>query len=221
MAKRPPITPVSAGQASININQNFNRIAEQFDNTLSRDGSGPNFLSADLDMNSNDLLNIGRVDAEDFSIDGQDIVEYVDDLVGSSFEPYLTEINQAVEDAQNAASTAAEDAAAQAVAEVTIQMEGFVTDAEESAEEAINAATEAVNAANDAGDAVTQFGRGRPRIRDKTPLAFGDDGSVIMSATSGRMIDVELSDDSAGLVGLVKYPGRLHVVRGGMGLASA
>ena len=40
------------------INSNMDTIKEVFDNTLSRDGSGPNTMAAPLDMNSNRLVNL-------------------------------------------------------------------------------------------------------------------------------------------------------------------
>lgn len=59
MAKRPTISNILAGFASIGkLNSNFNNIATKFDNTVSRDGSSPNEMLANLDMNSNRILNL-------------------------------------------------------------------------------------------------------------------------------------------------------------------
>jgi len=50
---------ISSGFASVDaLNTNFDLIETAFDNTLSRDGSSPNTMSADLDMNSYKVLNI-------------------------------------------------------------------------------------------------------------------------------------------------------------------
>ena len=38
------------------INDNFDTIAAEFENTLSRDGTAPNTMEANLDMNSNRTL---------------------------------------------------------------------------------------------------------------------------------------------------------------------
>lgn len=70
MSKRPVITPVSVGAASQAINENLNRIAEAFDNTVSRDGSIPNQMRADVDMNGNDLLNVKNIDVDTLSVSG-------------------------------------------------------------------------------------------------------------------------------------------------------
>ncbi len=42
------------------LNANFDAIEEAFDNTLSRDGTGPNAMQADLDMNGFDILNLSE-----------------------------------------------------------------------------------------------------------------------------------------------------------------
>jgi GDSL-like lipase/acylhydrolase family protein len=44
--------------AQTNINDNFDTIETEFDNTLSRDGTSPNEMEADFDMNSNRILNL-------------------------------------------------------------------------------------------------------------------------------------------------------------------
>ncbi|MFH5773611.1 hypothetical protein ACHFJ0_05115 [Paracoccus sp. NGMCC 1.201697] len=88
------------------------------------------------------------------------------------------------------------------------QVNEAVATAEAAKDSAVEAAAQADAAADAAGDSVTQFGRGRPRMRDFTPLAFGTDESVVMSAGPDRRVNAELSDDSAGLLGLVKQPGR-------------
>mgnify|MGYP001107095916 CR=1 FL=1 len=68
MAKRPSISTISSGYASTTtLNSNFEALQEAFDNTISRDGSTPNTMSADLDMNGNDIINasslvVGGVD---------------------------------------------------------------------------------------------------------------------------------------------------------------
>lgn len=123
MAKKPSITTISSGYASTTtLNENFEALKEAFDNTLSRDGSTPNSMNADLDMNSNDILNASRI------------------LVGGT--DYLAQAlayKNAAEDAQTAAETAqtsaetaqtaaeAAQAAAEAVEVVTDADIGTVT----------------------------------------------------------------------------------------------
>ena len=62
MAKLPTITSISSGYASTTtLNANFEALKDAFSNTLSLDGSTPNSLSADLDINGNDIINIGNL----------------------------------------------------------------------------------------------------------------------------------------------------------------
>ena len=62
MAKRPTTTSITSGHASITaLNANITALKEGFDNTLSRDGSSPNTMSADLDLNGNDITNVATI----------------------------------------------------------------------------------------------------------------------------------------------------------------
>jgi len=58
MAKGATITNITAGHFSTTqINTNFTNLNTAFQNTLSLDGSTPNTMSGDLDMDSNVILN--------------------------------------------------------------------------------------------------------------------------------------------------------------------
>lgn len=58
MSKKPSITNITSGYASASVlNDNFAAIMNAFDNTVSLDGSTPNAMQADFDLNSFDLLN--------------------------------------------------------------------------------------------------------------------------------------------------------------------
>lgn len=71
MAKRPTVTTISSGYASnTQLNGNFVALRDSFDNTLSLDGSTPNSMGADLDMNSNDVLNIGKLEVASLRVGG-------------------------------------------------------------------------------------------------------------------------------------------------------
>jgi hypothetical protein len=62
MAKRPTITNISSGYTSTTaLNDNFEALRDAFDNTLSLDGSVPNAMSADLDLNGNDITNVNTL----------------------------------------------------------------------------------------------------------------------------------------------------------------
>ena len=79
MAKQPVLTLLGAGVQydSATLTANFTAIQTQFDNTVSRDGSAPNFMLGDLDMNSYDILNVGDIDVGSLTIDGVDVTNVI------------------------------------------------------------------------------------------------------------------------------------------------
>lgn len=81
MAKRPDVSTLASGFRSSNkLNDNFDGIKEAFDNTISRDGSGPNEMLADFDLNGYRILNTpAPVDPTDV-VRLQDIAEVSGDV---------------------------------------------------------------------------------------------------------------------------------------------
>lgn len=78
MAKQPTITTISSGYYSTEtLTANFEAIQAFFDNTVSRDGSTPNTMSGDLDMNSNDILNVGAIDVATLTINDIDVTSVI------------------------------------------------------------------------------------------------------------------------------------------------
>jgi hypothetical protein len=78
LAKRPTLTDITSFTNSSNINsinQNWGAIEEAFDNTISRDGSTPNTMDADLDLNGNDLLNVGNLGVDTITLAGVPVVD--------------------------------------------------------------------------------------------------------------------------------------------------
>ncbi len=71
MAKKPDITTIASGYYSRQaLNNNFESLRDKFDNTLSLDGSTPNAMGADLDMNSNDILNTNEINTSSLRLNG-------------------------------------------------------------------------------------------------------------------------------------------------------
>lgn len=66
------ITSGYASSTAINTNNAITETA--LENTLSRDGTSPNQMEADLDMNSNDILNVENINAQALTIAGTSIV---------------------------------------------------------------------------------------------------------------------------------------------------
>lgn len=52
------------------LNDNFTAIEEAIENTISRDGTQPNQMGGDIDMNGNDLLNVNKIDAAQYYKNG-------------------------------------------------------------------------------------------------------------------------------------------------------
>jgi hypothetical protein len=86
--------------ATEQINDNFKALQEAIENTLSRDGTGPNFMDADLDMNSYRIIN-SAYPAED-----NDIVnlKYVEERIGGAVEASKTAVSAAAQAANSAQS---------------------------------------------------------------------------------------------------------------------
>lgn len=117
MAKKPDIKTVASGYMSQEtINTNFENIEEAFDNTLSRDGSTPNTMEADLDLNGHSLLNVG-----DLSLDGGDTLNELVTSAETSATNAATSASEA-ETAKDAAETA--QAAAEAAENSLLEWQG-------------------------------------------------------------------------------------------------
>ena len=57
MAKKPTVTTLASGfNSTETLNANFEALRDGFDNTLSLDGSTPNAMGADLDLNGNNII---------------------------------------------------------------------------------------------------------------------------------------------------------------------
>ena len=118
MAKRPDITTVASGYFGREaLNNNFQEIQSAFDNTLSLDGSIPNGMQADLDLNGYSIANAGGI-----IIGGQNVIALLNTSVSSvatSAAQALTSSNAAANSASAAAASAVSAAADAASAATT------------------------------------------------------------------------------------------------------
>lgn len=99
MAKRPELTDLTSltNSSAINtLSQNWDAIQEAFDNTLSLDGSTPNAMEADFDLNGNALLNVGTIDVENLTLNGQTVTDLA--TVPEWRSSWLTATSYAVND---------------------------------------------------------------------------------------------------------------------------
>ena len=77
MAKTANLGQINSPVFSVGqLNEAFTKIDNAFENTLSLDGSTPNAMNADLDMNTNDVINVGTlsgtsIDVEEAIIGGK------------------------------------------------------------------------------------------------------------------------------------------------------
>lgn len=94
--------------ATSSINTNFQAIQQAMENTLSRDGKTPNFMDADLDMNSYRIINAGAPENDTDVITKGWFDQYVDDAAAAS-----ATATAAADRAEGSAQTA-QTAAAQA-----------------------------------------------------------------------------------------------------------
>lgn len=141
--------------ATERINDNFLALQAAIENTLSRDGTGPNYMDADLDMNSYRIINSSD------PVEDNDIVnlKYVEERIGGAVEASKTAVSaasQAASSAQSAlvSSTNAINTLRNAEEQLNNTIE-YVDEAKASIDEAITAATDevkqkALDAANEA-----------------------------------------------------------------------
>ena len=117
MAKKASLKTISSGFASnTQLNSNFEALNDKLENTLSLDGSTPNSMGADIDLNGNDIINVGSLGFEG----GGTLQDYVDNASASAAAAATAQTNAetaetAAESAQANAETAAETATSQAV----------------------------------------------------------------------------------------------------------
>lgn len=64
------ISLVTGFFSNSSVNSNFDDIAEEFDKVVYRDGTSPNAMEADFDLNSNDLLNAKDVHTDNLYVAG-------------------------------------------------------------------------------------------------------------------------------------------------------
>ena len=134
MAKKPTVTAITTGHASITaLNNNFNALRDAFDNTLSRDGSTPNTMSADIDLGGNDITNVNILT----NTSGTDLV--------------------AAAAASAAAAAASASTASTKASEASTSASGASTSASAAATSATAAATSAASAAAAGEDAAVSL----------------------------------------------------------------
>lgn len=71
MGKKATLSTVTTGyNSAATVNADIAAVNDKLDNTLSLDGSTPNSMQADFDMNNNNIINAGDVGCDSVTIDG-------------------------------------------------------------------------------------------------------------------------------------------------------
>jgi hypothetical protein len=151
------------------LNANFDAIEEAFENTVSRDGTGPNFLTADLDANSSRIINLPAPTFGHEAVNKQ----YVDDITGI-IAPFIAEItlvgqniNSVITVATNIVDVQNADANAQAAVNAKVA-------AEAARDTAVAAKDVAVAIADDFDDRYLGVKTSDPTVdNDGDPLQVG------------------------------------------------
>ena len=97
-----PVGNAYNSSAAGTVNTNWTDIAAALENTLSRDGTSPNQMAADIDLNENDLLNVNAIDVATLTVAGEAI-----DLAGIATDAGRAEDAAAAAEAAQAAAEAA------------------------------------------------------------------------------------------------------------------
>lgn len=143
------------------LNDNFAAIEDAFENTLSRDGSVPNSLEANLDINGHDLLNVKDLSMTgSLTVDGQD---------------YLATAIQAAADAEDSADAAATSATSAA---------SSATSATNSATSAANSVTLASSAASSASSSASSASTSATSAASSATSATSSASAASISATN-------------------------------------
>ena len=152
MAKKPDITTIATGYYSRQaLNSNFQNLKDGFDNTLSLDGSTPNAMQADLDLNGNNIMG-----AAGLLINGTD---YLSDVEASKAAALVAQA--AAETAETNAESSETAAGLSATAAATSETNAGASEtaasgsATASATSSTNSATSASGAAGSASAAST------------------------------------------------------------------
>lgn len=113
------LSTIASGYASVDaLNANFDAIEAAIENTLSRDGTSPNTMSANLDMNSNRILNLpAPLNANEPARHG-DLQTYVDDAEAAAIAAAASAVSAEIE-ADNAAASAIAAAASASAADAS------------------------------------------------------------------------------------------------------
>lgn len=129
MAKKPTlsdVTNLASLSSASSVNNNNRKIETAFENTLSLDGSTPNAMQADFDLNSYDILNAKNISTDEITVDGIALSAQVANAAANA---------TAAANSASSASTSASESASSAASSAS-----SASDAEAARDEAITIA---------------------------------------------------------------------------------
>ena len=200
MAKKPSVTTIASGFYSTEaLNANFTNLKEAFDNTLSLDGSLPNALSADLDLNGNDLLNVGAASFTSAIIAGVDFTVKASEAAASA-SAAATSASNAATSATTALNslTGIDQSEANALA-YSVSAGNSATAATLQASNAATSASTAESAETNAEASAINSEVSRIASEDAAALALANKNAAATSASaaSGSATSAQASADAA------------------------
>lgn len=177
------------------INSNFADIEAEFEKPLYRDGEATNTLSADIDMNGNDILNLGNI-----TLSGGDslsaIIDYAEEWANKAPSSLVSAAaggdqidDYSAKHFADASSTSATAAASSATA-ASSSASSASTSATAAASSATSAAASAAAAAAAAGSNL--FNTISDKSANYTVVADTDDGTLFKVNTAGGSVALTL-----------------------------
>ena len=186
MTKAANTVTITAGYASnTQLNGNFEAVNAALENTLSLDGSTPNAMNADLDMNGESIINAGNVSADTLTVAGVVVTDatYVPDWKGPWVTSTAYVVNDLVSEAGNTYICLVAHTSGTFSTDLTaLKWELFA------AKGAAGAGTGDMLAANDLSDVAdtatsrSNLGLGTLAVENTAPIAQGGTGATTASA---------------------------------------
>ena len=158
---------------------NNDAIETALENTLSRDGTSPNTMSANLDMNSNDIVNVDNITTTTLSVGGTSVTAQVTAAAASA-----------------TAAAASATAAASSASSASSSASTATTQASNASTSATNAATSATNASTSATTATTQATNAASSATTATTQASNASTSATNAASSATTASTQATNAS-------------------------